>query len=385
MRIGICDDNAADAQRIAFALADISPGMDVACYETGGALLKAAKEIEPFDLVFLDIFLKQENGNLIVTLLDEDGNVLEQKQCYDENAANDGLISLNGEEKQTVTLTFSQQGASAEYSFGDEILNQDVAALKTLTFSGIVFTLDSFTLQSNGRYTASVSAVGLTSTTMTAAAVNRASSLTIKVNSDPSDKYGNVFTGNVTLVPGKNNKITIAVETAGGKQQIYVLTIINTMLGGSETGLPGDVDGDRRITPADARLALRRCVKLEAYAPDSREYATCDVDGSNTVTAADARLILRAAVGLENLLLFGKWVNGEVVYTFNTDGSGKTTDAATEAGAPFAYTVNGSTLTIAADGPDSAEAVTFTLRDKNVLVLTWQDQKTITLARVSFE
>ena len=326
-----------------------------------------------------------ENGNLIVTLLDEDGNVLEQKQCYDENAENDGLLSLNGEEKQTVTLTFTQQGASAEYSFGDTILDQDVAALKTLTFSNIDFSLDSFTLLSNGKYTADVSVVGLTSTTMTAAAVNRSSSLTIKVNSDPADKYGNEFTGDVTLVPGKNNKITIAVETAGGKQQIYVLTVKNTTLGGSETGLPGDVDGDRRITPEDARLALRRSVELETYAPGSREYVACDADGSNTVTAADARLILRASVGLENLLLFGKWENGEVVYTFRPDGSGEAADVAAETGAPFAYTVNGSTLTIAADGPDSAEAVAFTLRSENVLVLTWQDQRTVTLARVSFE
>ena len=43
------------------------------------------------------------------------------------------------------------------------------------------------------------------------------------------------------------------------------------------------------------------------------------------------------------------------------------------------------TLTIAADGPDSAEAVSFKLRSENVLVLTWQDQKNVTLARVSFE
>lgn len=62
MRIGICDDNASDAQKIAFALADITPGLEISCYETGGALLETAKNGDAFDLVFLDIYLKSENG-----------------------------------------------------------------------------------------------------------------------------------------------------------------------------------------------------------------------------------------------------------------------------------------------------------------------------------
>ena len=62
MRIGTCDDNPSDAQKIAFALADISPGIHMTCYETGSALLEAAKDDAAFDLVFLDIYLKQENG-----------------------------------------------------------------------------------------------------------------------------------------------------------------------------------------------------------------------------------------------------------------------------------------------------------------------------------
>ena len=63
---------------------------------------------------------------------------------------------------------------------------------------------------------------------------------------------------------------------------------------------PGDVDGDGEITAADARLALRRAVDLEDYAPGSAEFLACDVDKDGDVTAADARLILRAAVDLED-------------------------------------------------------------------------------------
>ena len=62
----------------------------------------------------------------------------------------------------------------------------------------------------------------------------------------------------------------------------------------------GDVDFDGAITAADARLALRRAVELETYAPGSPEFLACDVDKDGDVTAADARLILRAAVELED-------------------------------------------------------------------------------------
>ena len=62
---------------------------------------------------------------------------------------------------------------------------------------------------------------------------------------------------------------------------------------------PGDVDMDGKVTPADARIALRVSVKLDTISDDA--YFLADVDGSGKVTSADARMILRAAVGLEKL------------------------------------------------------------------------------------
>ena len=67
-----------------------------------------------------------------------------------------------------------------------------------------------------------------------------------------------------------------------------------------EIVIPGDVDGTGDFSAADARLALRKAVGLEAYADGSAQYLACDVDGAETVSAADARLILRAAVNLED-------------------------------------------------------------------------------------
>ena len=62
---------------------------------------------------------------------------------------------------------------------------------------------------------------------------------------------------------------------------------------------PGDADMDGKVTPADARIALRVSVKLDTISDDA--YYLADVDGSGKVTSADARMILRAAVGLEKL------------------------------------------------------------------------------------
>ena len=59
----------------------------------------------------------------------------------------------------------------------------------------------------------------------------------------------------------------------------------------------GDVDGDGRVTPADARLALRISVNLMRITADQTCYA--DADGDGRVTSADARLILRYSVALE--------------------------------------------------------------------------------------
>ena len=62
--------------------------------------------------------------------------------------------------------------------------------------------------------------------------------------------------------------------------------------------LRGDIDGDGKVTAADARLLLRCAVKLEKI--DYSRINAYNVDGNTTVTADDARTVLRIAVGLES-------------------------------------------------------------------------------------
>ena len=63
--------------------------------------------------------------------------------------------------------------------------------------------------------------------------------------------------------------------------------------------LIGDVDGDEKIMPSDARLALRGSVGLETLTAGFINRA--DVDGNGKVESSDARMILRASVRLENI------------------------------------------------------------------------------------
>ena len=59
----------------------------------------------------------------------------------------------------------------------------------------------------------------------------------------------------------------------------------------------GDVDGDGKVTAADARLILRRAAKLIKFTME--QDALADVDDDGKITAADARKVLRVAAQLE--------------------------------------------------------------------------------------
>ncbi len=69
----------------------------------------------------------------------------------------------------------------------------------------------------------------------------------------------------------------------------------------------GDVDGNGKVEPGDARLALRYSLNIEA--PTTAQRAASDVDGNNQITPADARGILRISLGLDtpfSVLLYGR-------------------------------------------------------------------------------
>lgn len=66
--------------------------------------------------------------------------------------------------------------------------------------------------------------------------------------------------------------------------------------------LYGDVDNNKKVEVADARLALRAAIGLDTIAAGTNAFKAADVDFNSKIEPADARLILRYAVGLESKL-----------------------------------------------------------------------------------
>ena len=121
---------------------------------------------------------------------------------------------------------------------------------------------------------------------------------TATVGADGSYLFRGVPVGSYTLSFAGSDEFNAAeakVEVTSFDPWVN-LTLVNK----TAAYTPGDVDGDGKISSADARLALRRSVNLETFPEGSAQYLACDADGDGKVSSADARLILRASVGLED-------------------------------------------------------------------------------------
>ena len=94
--------------------------------------------------------------------------------------------------------------------------------------------------------------------------------------------------------------VFLRAETARGP--VIVRALHYRWTGGENFFLiPGDVDTDGSVTPADARLSLRASVGLVRVEGSYLRDLIMDADADGQYTSADARLILRASVGLETL------------------------------------------------------------------------------------
>lgn len=62
MRVAICDDIEEEQKKIVQMLAECAIKEQVECFSTGEELLDAARQLPPFDIVFLDIYLEHEIG-----------------------------------------------------------------------------------------------------------------------------------------------------------------------------------------------------------------------------------------------------------------------------------------------------------------------------------
>lgn len=97
---------------------------------------------------------------------------------------------------------------------------------------------------------------------------------------DPVKIFGNLFDLDTESLTTKNPE-----DTTAHPDEMVIST--------------GDVDGDGRVTAADARLILRRSARLVTFTMEQDALADIDKDGK--VTATDARIVLRYCAGLGEL------------------------------------------------------------------------------------
>ena len=92
---------------------------------------------------------------------------------------------------------------------------------------------------------------------------------------------------------------TAQLKPAGSEFGVSVTVVVSGT--GQNTRMPGDVDGDGVLSPADARLALRASVNLEKFEQGTAMFAAADANHNGVIEPEDARMILRASVKLETL------------------------------------------------------------------------------------
>lgn len=149
------------------------------------------------------------NGNIIVTLRDENGNALETKQTY--SSSDSSLLAIPGEESALADILFSRTGYTADVAFAR--VSEAGTALSVLNLTGVPVNFDSDVFEYYVR------TYNLSETNITAIAENPASVISVTKNVAPVSLSGpvpltygtSVFT--VTVTTGETTKTyTVTVE-----------------------------------------------------------------------------------------------------------------------------------------------------------------------------
>ena len=163
---------------------------------------------------------ESESGNVIATLFDENGNIVEQKESYNPAEGESSLLSLDGEETKKVSFTFENEGAYAEVAYTELILDDGTdATLSKFESTNIPgLSLASFKQKKQDTYTAEINAGDKESISIVIATSDPRAS--VRLNGNAVDGYVTV-----TLNKGKN-KLDFAVTAQDGETVIhYILTV----------------------------------------------------------------------------------------------------------------------------------------------------------------
>ena len=160
--------------------------------------------------------LNKTSGNLIVSLLDAGGNMLEQQQTYSANGSK-GLIELEGEESQTFDFTFANSGNRVTATYGDVVIRSDNARLAALNFEGLQARLSDFMLE-GGSYKFTAPDTALDSTLVNF--VTEDPRATVAVNGQTASS------GKRVALPAGPSRILLEVTAEDGQAtESYLLSV----------------------------------------------------------------------------------------------------------------------------------------------------------------
>ena len=192
-------------------------------FSTGSALLNS----EEGTVVTVDVknnsLTETSTGNVIVTLFDEDGGVLGQKQSYKKGSENNGLITIDGEETENLSFGFEEDGAYAEVMFTDAVLDSGSdATLSDISVSNVQgVTISAFTGDETkpGYFTLTTEKTDITSTSIVYSTTDPDSVVTL--NGETLGGYTEQ-----ELKPGSNTFDIVVTAPDGETVNHYVLTVV---------------------------------------------------------------------------------------------------------------------------------------------------------------
>lgn len=250
-------------------------------------------------------------GNLLVTMLDANGNVVGYQQSYDPEASNKGLITLSGEGKaETRTFTFDNMdqypNATFQVQYSDLVMEEGSGEVSTelgsLHCEGLLADMNDVKwTQTETGYEATVTSTGVTATAITAAA----KSPEAKVSISGAEGTDGVAYGTALLNAGTGT-ITITVSN-GGERSTYVLNVEGTSTPGtgpvqvtgvslSQTTMDLTAGSTSQLTATvEPFNATNKNVAWSSSAP---EVAAVDENGKVTaLTAGSATITVTTADG----------------------------------------------------------------------------------------
>ena len=223
-----------------------------------------------------------ETGNLIVTLLDENGQPIARQQLY--KSGEEDLLKLTKEGTATATFTFEQKGASVQVEFSDLILDEGGSTeLSSVSLTGAQ-------VEFNGKDTYTATGTDLTQGVLSIVPRDPGAAITLN-----GAGYDYMSPTTVSLPYGETTW-TITV-TSGGETATYTLILDNTDPspsgggGGGSTRYPVSVEetehGTVKVSPSSARPG--QTVTITAQPDEGYQVGSVTVTRANGAAVETAR------------------------------------------------------------------------------------------------